>query len=247
MPKLRLAPAGLEVLIWISGDWEGVISRFNGTPSVWLWLSLCVSLFLCFTEHRYFTVLSLVLVRKWYLWIGPAHMLRFDPVESCGFTYKPFRNQLLTVKWVNTVSGMSQPQANCREKPCLNCLSNHITLHSHEAHRNRSFGRLWIYLFGIQVPQRHLGKDISYQYAIVYDLWNVFVDKNPQCEWQAHMLLWAGMSCLNGDAWDAFSKFQIESSAVWFETTSHSPCPSNNKQCCILPSPLTSLCQHDLS
>lgn len=30
----RLAPAGLGVLIWISWDWEGVISGFNGTLSV---------------------------------------------------------------------------------------------------------------------------------------------------------------------------------------------------------------------
>lgn len=37
MPKLQMAPAVLGVLIWTSGDWEGVISRFNGTLSVWLW------------------------------------------------------------------------------------------------------------------------------------------------------------------------------------------------------------------
>lgn len=34
MPKLRLAPAGLGIFIWISRDWEGVISGFNGTLSV---------------------------------------------------------------------------------------------------------------------------------------------------------------------------------------------------------------------
>ena len=44
MPKLRLAPAGLAVLIWISGDWEGAISGFNGTLSV----CICHSVSLCF-------------------------------------------------------------------------------------------------------------------------------------------------------------------------------------------------------
>ncbi len=34
MPTLRLAPAGLGVVMWILGDWEGVISGFNGILTV---------------------------------------------------------------------------------------------------------------------------------------------------------------------------------------------------------------------
>lgn len=127
MPRLRLAPAGLGIWIWISGDLKGVISGFIGTLSVCSncgWVCFCQSQLLRFKRDFIFTLLfcqnDTTLWESIPLERDKAQAV-FWPKTILWFHFQTLQESTVNIKGVNTVRmNMTQPQAGVRGTPSLN-------------------------------------------------------------------------------------------------------------------------------